>query len=128
LNVLYLLSLDRTANLVFWAAVVQVGAFYMQRLHFETLTEWGTESRGPKLLSLAARAMGWLAFATAAYIVLRVGVIPAIVGLLVMFAAPLAVSTLDVWLLRSPARPMAIVCTPLTVLALAMMLRAARQL
>ncbi len=124
MNVLYLLSMDRTAGLVFWAAAVQVGAFYMQRWHYETLTEWGTETPGPKWLALIARAMGWAAYLTSLYILHRVGFVPAIVALIAMFFAPVAISTLDVWLVRSPTKPMALVSASLTVVGFAMMLRA----
>lgn len=125
MNALYILSLDRTAGLVFWAAAVQLGAFYMQRVHHEMQVEWGTEDRNAKWLAAAGRAMGWLAYATALLILYRVGVLAAIVAVLAMFVVPIAVSTLDVWLIRSPARPMAIVATPLTALALAAMFRSA---
>lgn len=125
MDVLYLLSLDKTVGLVMWAALVQIGAFYMQRWHYELLTEWGTDVPGPRMLSRFARVMGWGAFLTSAYILYRVGLVPAIVGLIVIFSAPIAISTLDVWLLRSSARPLALVSAPLTVLACAMMIRAA---
>jgi hypothetical protein len=124
-NVLYLLSLDRTANLVFWSVLVHVGAFYMQRLHHETLTEWGTERSQEKWLAAAGSAMGWLAYACVLLILYRVGIVAAIVALLAMFFFPVAISTLDVWLVRSPAKPMAMVAAPLTAGALIMMLRAA---
>ncbi|HWM80979.1 MAG TPA: hypothetical protein VNQ56_02860 [Pseudolabrys sp.] len=125
---LYLLSLDRTAGFVGWAVVVQVGAFYMQRWHHEMLTEWGDDLRGPRWLAALGRLLGWVAFAGAAYVFYRVGLIPAVVALLAMMATPVAVSTADVWLFRSPARTMALAAAPLTLAAFALMARSAARL
>ncbi len=125
MTVLYLLSLDRTASLVFWAALVQIGAFYVARPHHEMLTEWGTEDRRLALMARAGQIAGFIAYAIAAYILYRVGFMPAVVALIVMFCAPIIVSTIDVWWIRSPARPMAMVCLPLTALFLVLMLAAA---
>jgi hypothetical protein len=123
--VLYLLSLDRTAGLVGWAVAVQVGAFYMQRWHHEALTEWGDDLRGPRLLAGLGRLFGWAAFVSAGYILYRVGLVPAVVALIAIFLAPIAVSTVDVWLFRSPARKMALAALPWTLAAFALMARSA---
>jgi hypothetical protein len=45
-----------------------------------------------------------------------------------MFMAPVAVSTLDIWLCRSPAREMALVALPVTLMTFALMLRSAANL
>jgi hypothetical protein len=127
-DVLYLLSLDRTAGLVGWAVVVQVGAFYMQRWHHEMLTEWGDDLRGPRWLAILGRLLGWAALASAAYIFFHVGLVAAVVALMAMFAAPVAVSTVDVWLFRSPAKAMASVALPVTLLAFVLMARSAANL
>jgi hypothetical protein len=127
-DVLYLLSLDRTAALVGWAVAVQVGAFYMQRWHHEMLTEWGDDLRGPRLLAALGRLLGWIAIASAGYILYQVGLMPAVVALVAMFMAPVAVSTLDIWLCRSPAREMALVALPVTLMTFALMLRSAANL
>lgn len=125
---LYLLSLDRTAAFVGWAVVVQVGAFYLQRWHHEMLTEWGDDLRGPRWLAGVGRLLGWAALASVAYPLYRVGLVPAVVALMAMLAAPVTVSTLDVWLIRSPAKTMAWAALPVTLLSFVLMLRAAARL
>jgi len=126
--VLYLLSLDRTAAFVGWAVVVQVGAFYLQRWHHEMLTEWGDDLRGPRRLAVLGRLMGGAALVSVAYPLYRVGLVPAVVALMAMLAAPVTVSTLDVWLIRSPAKTMAWAALPVTLLSFVLMLRAAARL
>ncbi len=100
----------------------------MQRLHYERPHMRGSVMPGPLILSGVANLLGWALFLLPLYVWYQVGLGPALALLVITFLVPLAFSTVELFLFRVPTAAMALISTPIAIIAFVMAIRAALRL
>lgn len=123
------LQLDRISDLLLWVCIAKIAAFYMQRPHYENPNRQGSIFPGPWFLSALANLMGWVLFLLPLWVWFRVGLGSAVALFVISFVVLQVSTVIDLFLWRRfSSTAMALISTPIAILAFVMSMLASGRL